>query len=167
MNNINNLYYQPFSLLIAIITNILLFYLKENFLLSNNIFNIYYILIIFINAIFMNMLLIDDNKYTIYSKQDLNLYQDIIDKCNINNQQKVDKTKDIQNIENDKTLSSFHINILLIVYIFIICSLLYLKIKNNINFNFFKSQIDNYIPLFIFWLFNWIYIFFIKKIFKS
>lgn len=164
MNNINNLYYQPFSLLIAIITNVFLFYLKENILEVNNIFNTYYILIIFINAIFMNMLLIDDNKYTIYSKQDLNLYQDIIDKCNINNQQKVEKNYEPN---NDNSLSSFHINILLIIYIFIISSLLYLYIKNNITFNIFNSKFDNYIPIIIFWLLNWIYIFIIKKIFKS
>ena len=143
----NTLYYQPLSILIAIISNTLLLNLD-----SDNIFNIYFILIIFINAILMNMILIDDNKY-------INCQLDILsNKNNIPSQNE-------NNI--NKSLSSFHINILLIIYLLIISSLLYLKIKHDINFNIFKSKIDNYIPIFIFWLTYWVYILIIKKIFKS
>jgi hypothetical protein len=172
MNNINNLYYQPLSILIAILSNIFLFYLKEDYVKSNNIFNIFYILIIFINAIFMNMILIDDNKNIYKQEQDLSIYKDIIEKCNINNQQilpqkKNDNIISQNNSINNNSLSSFHINILLIIYISIISSLLYLNINNNINLVIFKSKVDNYIPILIFWITYWLYIYIIKKIFKS
>ena len=143
----NTLYYQPLSILIAIISNNLLLNLD-----SDNIYNIYFILIIFINAILMNMILIDDNK-------NMNCQQDVL-----SNKNNIPSQND-NNINN--SLSSFYINILLIIYLLIISSLLYFKIKHDINFNIFKSRIDNYIPIFIFWLTYWVYILIIKKIFKS
>lgn len=145
----NNLYYQPLSILIAIISNTLLIYLKEEYYKSENIFNMFFILILFINAILMNMILIDDNKYNCNEKNTLL-------KNNIESQN-----------ENNNSLSSLHINILLIIYLSIISLLLYLKIKHDITFNIFKSQIDNYIPIAIFWLTYWVYLLIIKKIFKS
>ena len=100
----------------------------------------------------MNMILIDDNK-------NMNCQQDVL-----SNKNNIPSQND-NNINN--SLSSFYINILLIIYLLIISSLLYFKIKHDINFNIFKSRIDNYIPIFIFWLTYWVYILIIKKIFKS
>jgi hypothetical protein len=147
----NNLYYQPLSILIAIISNTLLIYLKEEYYKSENILNIFFILILFINAILMNMILIDDNKYY----------------CNENNSLSINKNNTQSQNEDYNSLSSLHINILLIIYLSIISLLIFLKIKHDITFHIFKSEIDNYIPILIFWLIYWIYIFIIKKIFKS